>query len=448
MARSTAVCRYLRGGVGWWRGHRRNLLTYLRERYEGRPSGDTAVPDPAVLRMVNDYFGHVAPLGGTDWATATAGLRLTLAREIVAGYDEDDVEYGRLRWLAHWHALQTYEQWRTHGLDGFEHRYRERTWLRRTMWTGVAMLGVTVLILVGGMTPVVAATDLIPLLALAAGAASLGHLLVKRLALWSAHRVRTAAEGLRYAAERIRWAWWSEQLRGRPTDQEMADWLAQDVDVFTADVMSEHGVRPHTVICTVQLATGEADAQRAREAFGPIRYSEYLLTVFLLTRTGLRQFQSHLDFGEGDLYNETRRAVPYGALREVQVAQVSVRSALHTPADEPVPVPAPDGSLTEVALPRATSAVRVFQRTFVIRLDSGTAVEIALDRFEELRAASEPGDLVARLALEATGVEVAQHVLESVVVDGVRWITREQKRRQRRQELTAPPSIEEAGQSS
>jgi len=438
-------------GAGWRRSRNREMLEYCQSRTQGRPPGTAATDDGdvrPVLLMVNADFQRLSPGEGTSWDSMTAGLRVSLAREIVAEYDEEDVKYGRLRWLARLHAEQALDQWRNRRLRTYEETYGDRTYLRRIKLAGIILLVFTALILLGGLQPLASAKSLLPFAAAAGGLTLLWHPVLKRLGLRSAHRIQARWNTERLADERARWEWWSDMLRNRPTDNEMATWLSYDVDVFKADVMGEHGIKPHTVVCTVELATGDKDAQRAREAFGPIRYDRYLLTVFLLTRTGLRQFQSNLDLASGELHNEARRAVPYGALREVQVTQESVRRARHTTAPAPSgggePGSAEPGSLTDVSRPQVTSDVRIYHRKFLVRLDSGSAVEIELGNFDDLRAGSEPDNLVARLALEATGVEVAQHVLESVVVDGTDWIGREQARRRQREiaSAVAPPSLD------
>jgi hypothetical protein len=110
------------------------------------------------------------------------------------------------------------------------------------------------------------------------------------------------------------------------------------------------------------------------------------------------------------------------ALREVEVQQESIRRSPSGPVPVQYTTSADDGTA-------ATNDIQIFHRRFLIRLDSGGALEIELGNFEDLHAGSEPSDLVARLSLEATGAEAALHVLETVVVDGAEWIAKERARR-------------------
>ncbi|WP_229069051.1 hypothetical protein [Actinoplanes sp. DH11] len=410
-------------GTSWRRARDRELLCLRQARLDGSVKlSDLFSKDlHSVLNATGAAFDEVGRGDHAAWQKLTAGLRTTLAYEFLTAYEPDDVLQGRLTWLARWHARQTLEQAQAGTLLEFQETYRERPGLKRAGRAGIALLVIAALILYGALGPGASA---LPWLAAVTGTVLIWRPFLTALGRQSAHQVAGRWSIERFAAEQAEWERWSGVLRDRPTDAEIAAWLADDIDVFKADIMEERGIRPSEVLYTVELATADAPTRRARQAYGPIRYSRYLLTIFLLTPSGLRQFQAHLDLGNGEIEGEQRRSVPYGALREVQVEQRSVR----LPQTAAIPgqyAVEPAG----VAGPAITSDVVISHRRFVIRLDSGGTFEIELGGFEGLQAGSEPKDMVARLALEATGAEAALHVLETVVVDGAEWLTKEQARR-------------------
>lgn len=397
----------LGAGSAWRRIRDRELLLNRQATLAGPQTavpGDLADDLQATLKMVGVAFDHVPHGGHPSWKSMTAGLRLTLAHEITTNYDPADVRQGRLWWLARWHAEQSLQLWRSRRMLDHEQKYRDRKSLKRARTAGIVMLIVAALGLADAL-PSTSIPDLLPLGVAVTGFVMLWLTLLGRTARQSAYQVISQWAAERYASEHAEWEQRSIRLRDRPSDGQMAAWLADDVDVFKASILDERRIRPSEVVCSMELATEGESARRARQAFGPIRYDHYLLTLFLLTHTGVWQFQSHLDFCTGDLFGEHQRCVPYGALREVEVTQLSVRHALGGPAPS------------------------IYHQKLRVCVHDGIPFEIALGNFDDLRADSEPSDLVTRLAMDATGVNVARHVLETVVVDGPEWIVKERSRR-------------------
>ncbi|MFY1699903.1 MULTISPECIES: hypothetical protein [unclassified Solwaraspora] len=473
-----AVAGLLLGVAAGWRRHRdAMLLRYFRRRAAPPSEAVSAERREQVQQMVDEIFGDVAQdpdpiwdlvtadlqrslawkilakvdailakvdaiLGGDPptpdpiWDLVTADLRRSLAWEILAEYDEEDVRLGRVRWLIRWHARRTLELWRNYRLRGYERRYRRRPFLKTSGRIGILLLTCAGIGLIIGFLPIESASSLLPAVVAAGGLATLWRPVVIRLAERSTHRVVTRWLTTRLASERKEWDRWCAVLADRPTDEEMASWLADDIDTFTADIMEDHDLRPHTVIHAVEMATKGDGARRARTLYGPIRYDRYLLTIFLLTRTGLRQFQTLLDFTTGDFHDESEHAMPYGAAVDIKLTKVSIKTT--APQVEPHPGHESQagtghaGLLTEVALPSTRSASYILYWKFEIHLRSGSRIEIELDSFDDLQDGSEPKHMASQRALETTGVKLAAHILTSVVVDGTEWIARQRLRRRKR----------------
>ncbi|WBB47293.1 hypothetical protein O3597_19340 [Verrucosispora sp. WMMA2044] len=427
------------GYARWQRQHHRTLLIIHRERFYGRTAlageADPEVMRAAVRTVEAGFFASFAPGQQTSWSRMTTGLRHSLAREFAHLYDESDLRNGHLVWLARWHAWQTRDAWGTRRLEAHEETYRERPLLRRAERLGVVLLAVAALLVLAPLLTDGGAESAFPFLA-AAGVTLLWRSQPLLWARQSAYRALGREQAERYRAERAEWESWCAVLRDRPTDQEMAAWLAQDVLVFKADMLRERGIRPSEVACALELATGAPGASSARLVYGPIRYSRYVLTLFLLTATGIRYFRSELDFTNGDLHGSSRRSIPYGGLREVEVTEQSVRRPVLTAATPQY------GGAGASAPAEPASEVHVRQRRFVVRTDTLGTIDVELGDFGELRDGREPEGLVARLVLDSTGVNDALDVLETVVVDGSSWLTKELNRRRSGLWCRGPESIE------
>ncbi|WKU05708.1 hypothetical protein [Micromonospora sp. HUAS LYJ1] len=415
----------LAGYARWRRQHRRILLAFNHDRFRG-VLGLGVTVDPgamaAAVHTVEEAFASEAP-GQQSWDPMTAGLRQALAREFAILYDETELRNGHLLWLARWHAWQTRDVWRTRRLLAYEDTYRERPLLRRAEQFAVALLTVAALLVLARLLPDGSTESGLPLLAAMVGIALLWYSQPLLRARESTYRIVSRERAERYQAERAEWDRWCAVLRDRPTDQEMATWLAQDVLVFRADMLRERGIPASEVAYALELTTGAPGASSARVSYGPIRYSRYVLTLFLLTATGIRYFCSELDLAYGELHGSSRRSIPYGGLREVEVTEQSIRRPAATPTQAQIT----SGGVAVSTAP--STEVHIQQRHFVVRTDTLGTISLELGDFGRMRDGGEPEGLVARLALDSTGVNDALDVLEMVVVDGAAWLTKELNRR-------------------
>jgi hypothetical protein len=155
-----------------------------------------------------------------------------------------------------------------------------------------------------------------------------------------------------------------------------------------------------------------------------MRYSRYVILVFLLTHSGVREIEVDLDFLKADVHDERRTSFRYDALSAARVAEVGVRYA--------------DGWHYQIlngdnAVLQQMQSVR--KRAFRLTLVSGEQISVVAEGFEGLTDESVENEaMLQRLALESSGIAGALHVLEAVSAEGRDWIAREQERRRRRSE--------------
>jgi hypothetical protein len=226
------------------------------------------------------------------------------------------------------------------------------------------------------------------------------------------HDLEVAADNERlFAEETTGYRHWCEVLRDRPTDPEMAGWLDLDRSYLKTAALRRCGLTNRDLIAHVVLTEGTPKALRARVIHGPMRYSRYVVMVFLLTRSGVRQVEVNLDFLNGDVHNERRTAFRYDTLASARVAEVGVRFA--------------DTS------PNGQQSATVQRRTFNLSLLNGEKITLVVEDFEGLADPEEDGNRLLRIALDSSGISGALHILEAVAAEGRDWTTREHERRER-----------------
>jgi hypothetical protein len=214
---------------------------------------------------------------------------------------------------------------------------------------------------------------------------------------------------------------WVAQLVDRPTDAEMARWLAMDKTYLKAAVLRRLRLADHDLVAHLVMTEGAPGAMRARVLHGPPRYSTYVVLIFLLTKSGVREMRVNLDFLQGKVHNERRNAFRYEALASASVQEKGVRvannhqSALQT---------ADDGAPLEIEHLR--------RRAFRLTLVSCENITVVMENFRNLSDTTlENESELLKIALQTSGIAGALHVLETVAAEGPDWITREQERRKR-----------------
>jgi hypothetical protein len=215
---------------------------------------------------------------------------------------------------------------------------------------------------------------------------------------------------------------WVMVLADRPSDGEMAEWLARDVLYLKSTALRRCGLSNRDLVAHVVLTDGAPKSMRARVPRGPVRYSAYVVMVFLLTRGGVREVEVDLDFLQGHVRDERRLSFRYDALASARVQEVGIRYA----NDRRYIFDANDAG------PQLDGGQVLRSRAFVLSLLDGKEVTAVVEDFSGL---ADPGDDqsdLMRVAMDSSGISGALHVLEAVATEGREWIAREQERRERR----------------
>ncbi|MEU6587493.1 hypothetical protein [Nocardia sp. NPDC046763] len=208
-------------------------------------------------------------------------------------------------------------------------------------------------------------------------------------------------------------------LAERPTDQQMARWLALDKTYLKDEALRRANLQESDLVTYVVLTARAPFARGGRVEGGPPRYEAYMVTVLLLTRFGMRTTRTYLNLATGNLHNEQRRMCTYDAVASASVTERLVRgfrSDGHPQSD------LLDG--------------RVFQLTLL----NGTHIA---EVEEYLRTSpNDPARTSPSLSsAQISGFDTALHILEAVATEGRDWITRDHERKQRwaRNWCTNPP---------
>ncbi len=130
----------------------------------------------------------------------------------------------------------------------------------------------------------------------------------------------------RHQAELDEWRRWKGVLADRPADAEIARWLDYDKVYIKNEVMKELGLVNRDIMAHAVLTEGQHMSIRAREVFGPPRYSDYQVTVILLTDRGVAKITKNSDFRKGELTSGEREKVfSYDAISSGDIVRVEVK---------------------------------------------------------------------------------------------------------------------------
>lgn len=364
--------------------------------------------DMLYLRLVRTY-GSVIP----DPEHRDA-FRRALKREISA-------------WTLHWLIRMHVGRWADRWSEGRFFAYRKVTRaevvqdLSGLLAALVAIGGVAGSYATLGALSAVSPASVTTIIGIVLGGIGGADAIGRRLA---ATRERAECEAL-LEEERAGRKRWLDQLTDRPTDAEMARWFDFDKTHLKTVAMKRAGLFNRDVIAHVVLTEGLPWAKRARVIYGPPRYSDYLVLVFLLTENGVREFRFDLQFENAAVRNEQRASFSYGALVLVEVKEVGVQFA----GEERKIVVLRDNDVTTLPDSRQST---VLSRALYLSLQNSRDISLVVENFEELSDKEEENkEQLEELALGASGITSALRILEAVAVEGRGWITEERRRRDR-----------------
>ncbi|MEU4666882.1 hypothetical protein AB0F91_02675 [Amycolatopsis sp. NPDC023774] len=373
-----------------------------------------------IHEQVDARFSEARPHVEGQWPAATEGVREYLKWRFLTLYGNAQVQAPMVNWLIRWHAKRVADGW----LAGTRFGYRAGL-LPSSRTAALFRLGFAAAVagFVGMATSQAGYVG-------AAVFAAVGAFLVWRpvvqvYAARQLHGEQEAAGRRLFAEEQQGYDAWLAVLADRPTDAEMAVWLDLDKSHLKTSALRWASLANRDVVAHVVLTEGDPSALRAREAGGPMRYSKYVVLVFLLTRSGVREIEVDLDFLTANTLDERRTSFRYDALASARVSEVGVRYA-----DNKRYIVRTDD--TAAHLDKHTLRKRAFR----LRLLDGDDISVVVETYRRQVDVTEQED-AARLnsvALEASGIVGALHVLEAVAAEGRDWIAREQERRRRRSE--------------
>lgn len=344
--------------------------------------------EPAVkLENLVDYrFRKHSQLN--EWLGYSTGYRDHLKRRLRAQYSDVNMHHGEVTWLVDWHVGRVAALWAA------GERYDS---VRVPGGLGLALLGRFAGVALGafGVFLLLREGHLGALLLVAA---FWGHLGAARLlarprvrALIGRHADDLFAEEQAAHEERV------ELLRDRPSDAEMARWMALDKLFLKDEALRRADLNERDLVTHVVLTERAPFARRGRVTKGPHRYEAYNVQIFLLTRYGMRSVRTRLDFATGTTKNEKRQMFPYDA-----VASASIEET--------------DGSSNRVFELTLVNAVKIAE----VKENLRNAADVEVDGIE---------DLV--LVTQTSGFASALRVLEAVATEGRDWIVRDEERKSR-----------------
>ncbi|MFI7664161.1 hypothetical protein [Nocardia sp. NPDC049526] len=353
-------------------------------------------PETKFDTLVDQCFRQVAP--GGLWEI-TAGYRAYLKRRLQHQFNDDEVHPGELKWLIMLHGVRARQQ--------YDHPPAEPPEAHRA--SNLRIIGV--MVWATGLAPLAVAGQFVAFF-LAAG----GWWGIRGIArIVSVSRAQSLldhdAEVL-LAEESAQYHRWVQVLADRPSDAEMAHWLALDKAYLKDDALRRANLRERDLVTHVVLTGRAPYARKGRVTNGPPRYEAYLVYIFLLTPYGMRTTRTYLSLATGDVRNEQRQMCTYDAVASASVVEKGVRTFL---ADGRPSVDNLSGRVFRLTLLNGTCIAEVKENPRPTG-DHRTGED------------DEPGDAAS---VQTSGFDSALQILEAVATEGREWIARDRERKQR-----------------
>jgi hypothetical protein len=391
---------------------------------------------------LNEQFRKRSPAsraGRRRWENDTKGLKESLRTELLTSYKDPDPAPASLNWLIIYRVAEIARKWR----DGTLHDYRKQIRPHRAYLLGAAAGTIMAaaplvygLALTANHQPGQAVLSLLSLLVAAfAGVSSkLDVFLVRR------HRLEADKNDARNQneAEMAEYREWVNQLRGRPSDADIARWLDYDKLFLKKLVMAQLGLVNRDILSHATLTEPAPSCTLARWRNGPPRATVYLVTVFLLTRAGVRKVQTRLNFRNGDVYNQRRSSFRYDAIVSASVNETGVRydSGRRQAISPENPWTKGQEASREIALheepQRAPSGAIILRQDFRLSLANREQISFLVENFEDWSGLADEDPLrLLDLALDTSGIAAALEVLEAISGHGAQWVDERIRRRRR-----------------
>ncbi|MEV6445464.1 hypothetical protein [Amycolatopsis sp. NPDC051716] len=385
----------VRDGYEW---RYRSARAAAKDRLYRPRSGRGARLDEGFARSVDHAFTHYAeryaPRDDTrhECLRATSGFRAALRNEIVEIYRESRIPVGRIRWLIRYETSSVLRRWKAGELFQYRMQYRVTPTKKLRCVTAAILLFTATGYVITTTTAISPVLSSAATVVAAAGAIAAG-------AGWSqilGERRRLVEDREDYehvlAAREAAYTRWKHRLDStRPTETEMEQWLNADKVKFLDKALKHYRVAWRDILTHAFLQTPAASCKRARVNGAPWRYSKYDIRLFLITRDGVRELSTELDFENAYLRGEARNNFRFDAVSSVHVSTTSELSY-----------------------------------SMELVLMNGEPQNIDITDHESSAATSGESPLaLARMSLEAAGFTNTLHILEGIAAEGKNWIRRD-----------------------
>ncbi|WP_261569904.1 hypothetical protein [Frankia gtarii] len=363
-----------------------------------------------LCRLVDNQFAKVRPHRRGRWEEQTTEVRAYLKERLVAQYGNSQRSADAVKWLAWWYARRTVAldgpAWQP--ADQSKEDQVEAATARRHLAAGVAVTVVTLTVLVVlGQVPAA--------LFLAVGEVWTAVAAQLLAATRRATALRKRAEQRLLVEDQRGFEEWKQHLDDRPTDAEMARWLAMDKAHVRYEAIEQAGLTERDVVSHAVMTWGAYGARRHRHQGGPIRYSAYMARIFVLSYNGVQEFTARLDFETGDILDERQSSFRY----EHVVSSSGKKNGERRVRD---------------VKGNPTRSHRIRSVSFKLELTSGreaVSVQESYHRPIDDAALDDDDDSLTDLVLRDSGFESVRRILASVASEGPDWIRRDQEHRVR-----------------
>jgi hypothetical protein len=405
------------------------------------------------LRIATDHlnaeFRKHAPRAATarrNWQRDIAGLKKSLKDEILRVYHEPTLRHGSLNWLITYRVAEIASQWHDKTLRDYQTRLQPR--VRTILGLGVGLVATLAAAIYAVIMSLIvwplagaAATLAMIVAGLLVGASRLDLFLVHQRAIRDGEPERTK----RFNAEQAEHKRLTDELRDRPSDADVARWLDYDKIYLKTHALDQLGLARRDILSSATLVEPAPGRNVGiREPFGPPRYSKYLISVFLLTDSGVRQVQATVDTCTGDVYDQVRRSFRHDVIASAMVAETGIR--FETGRREAMP---PEGKRASRrlhpsgAVPydrvRGFDASLILRQEIRLRLMSAETILLQVQSFDAdfSDPAMENPTYLLNIALDTSGISSVMELLEAISGHGAQWAAQRERQRRRSRASTS-----------
>ncbi len=405
-----------------------------------------------VSGQLDEQFATFIPADQTArlrWSKETAGLKDSVGNEMVLLYSDSAGRPGALNWLINWRVREIATAFRAGKLRA----YQQQLLPRARAVLGFA-LGTVVSVVAGGYAAflVVIQRPVQGAIALVLIGSAVVLVALSRVDIYRVENRRLPADRAdaerQHEADLKAYKRWQDAIADPPGDHQLAYWLDLDKIRLNKLFMTQPGMSGQEVLAHATLTEPAPGCVGRRLPYGPPRYSAYKVTIFLLTRAGVRVSSVTLDFLTGAAFDPMRRAFRYDTIMSARLQESGIRYDSASRQATPAPAyPWASGQNGEAAEPdivrRNIDGSVVLRQDFRLSMEDGEGLRFLVENFESMDPAPSPGSRAQEpdypedpvdlldLALDASGVGSALELLEVVCGHGYPWVQEQIQRRTR-----------------